>query len=115
MQLGVGVLCKTPIKLEFRENRLTESCNLFKAVNEFFKQFGVNFNVENFHIISLSICGLPTCVGCLHLWVAYICGMPTSVVCLHLCVACICGLPASVCCLHLWVAYICGLPTNSYG
>jgi len=60
IQLGVGVLCITPFKLEFRENRLSDSCKLFKVANECFNKFGVNFNVQNLHIISLRSCGLPT-------------------------------------------------------
>ena len=43
IQLGVGVLCKTPFKLELREDRLSERCKLFIVANKFFNQFGVNF------------------------------------------------------------------------
>ena len=46
---GVGVACKTPINFEYRDYRLCESFKLFK-VNEFFNQFGVNFNVEKISI-----------------------------------------------------------------
>ena len=54
------------------------------------------------------MCGVCTCVVCVHVWCVCMCGMCACVVCVQVWCVCMCGT-----CVHVWYVHVCTLCTHA--